>query len=262
MHSQHLGLPLTSSSSDQAASPVLWAHGWARTGADFYNVADALSTRYSHHLLDLPGHGQTPKPEEDWDTSQYADAAAAWIKNEIGQPVIWVGHSFGGRVGLRLAAQHPEFVKGLVLVASAGLPRQRKGSEQARYVYRKNLYQLLKRVLPASRREALRQRFSSPDYLNAGDMRGIFIKTIAEDQSQSAATIACPVRLFYGSADSETPPEIGQRLESLIPDARLTVLDGATHWDILTRGAPLITKAVVDLQGQTAAKMPSKEADQ
>lgn len=253
MHSQHLGLPLPSSSSDQAASPVLWAHGWARTGADFYNVADALSTRYSHHLLDLPGHGQSAKPDEDWDTSQYADAAADWIKAHIGRPVIWVGHSFGGRVGLRLAAQHPELVKALVLVASAGLPRQRKGREHVRYVYRKNLYQLLKRLLPASRKDALRQRFSSADYLNAGDMRGIFLKTIAEDQSKNAATITCPVRLFYGSADSETPPEIGQRLKALIPDAQLTVLDGATHWDILTRGAPLITKAIVDLQATAGA---------
>ncbi len=261
MHSQHLGLPLPNEASSHANSPVVWAHGWGRTGADFYNVADALSTRYSHHLLDLPGHGQTPKPDDDWDTSQYADAAADWIKEQIGQPVIWVGHSFGGRVGLRLAAQHPDWVKGLVLVASAGLPRQRKGREQARYIYRKNLYQLLKRLLPASRRDALRQRFSSADYLNAGEMRGIFVKTIAEDQSASAPTIACPTRLFYGSADSETPPAIGERLAGLIPDARLTVLEGATHWDILTRGAPMISKAVVDLQAQAAAAQIAKGQD-
>lgn len=252
MFSQHLGLPLEADATHSPNAPVVWAHGWGRTGADFYNVADALSTRYAHRLLDLPGHGQTPKPEQDWDTSQYADAVAAWLRSEVGRPVIWVGHSFGGRVGLRLAAQHPELIKGLVLVASAGLPRQRQGKEQLRYVYRKNLYQALKRLLPKSRHDALRQRFSSADYLNAGDMRGIFLKTIAEDQSTSAQTITCPTRLFYGAADSETPPEIGHRLAALIPNARLTVLEGATHWDILTRGASLITKAVVELQSAPA----------
>lgn len=248
MFSQHLGLPIEAGAANAQAAPVIWAHGWGRTGADFYNVADALSTRYAHVLLDLPGHGQTPKPDQDWDTSQYADAVADWLRANIGRPVIWVGHSFGGRVGLRLAAQYPELVKGLVLVASAGLPRQRKGQEQLTYVYRKNLYQLLKRLLPKSRHDALRQRFSSADYLNAGEMRGIFLKTIAEDQSSAVQTIACPTRLLYGSADSETPPEIGQRLADLIPDARLTVLEGATHWDVLTRGAAQITKAVVALQ--------------
>lgn len=251
MFSQHLGQPL-----DVAAdAPVIWAHGWGRTGSDFYNVADALSTRYAHLLVDLPGHGQTPKPEQDWDTSQYAEAVATWLRAEVGRPVIWVGHSFGGRVGLRLAAQHPELVKGLVLVASAGLPRQRKGQEQLRYRYRKHLYQALKRLLPKSRHDALRQRFSSADYLNAGEMRGIFLKTIAEDQSATAATITCPTRLVYGSADSETPPEIGHRLAALIPNARMTELEGATHWDILTRGASLISKAVVDLQATSEQEL-------
>lgn len=239
LHYQELGL-------DQGI-PVVWAHGWARTGRDWYNVADAVSTRYRHALLDLPGHGQTPRPDEAWDTAAYADEAARWIKQTYEGPVYWVGHSFGCRVGTRLAAQHPELVKGLVLVAAAGLKRERKGLEALRYAYRSNSYKVLKAVLPEGYRDSLRHRYSSADYLNAGEMRDIFIATIAEDQTHVLPQIQCPVSLIFGGLDTETPVELGERMQDLIPNASLKVLDTMNHWDILTRGAAQITQSLVTM---------------
>ena len=57
-------------------------------------------------------------PAEPFDVQ--ADLLAQLITSRNAGPVVVVGHSYGGGVALFLAAQHPDVVKGLVLVASLG----------------------------------------------------------------------------------------------------------------------------------------------
>ena len=109
---------------------IVFAHGWARSHHDFIPVAEALIAQHRSILIDLPGFGATPRPEEGWDTKQYADFAAEFIREKIGAPVVWVGHSFGDRVGMRLGVHHPEVLKGLVLVAAAGIRLDRRTAWQ------------------------------------------------------------------------------------------------------------------------------------
>ncbi|MCD8497675.1 MAG: alpha/beta hydrolase [Alphaproteobacteria bacterium] len=107
-------------------SPViLWAHGWGHSHEAFMPLAESLVRLGKHVLIDFPGFGQSPKPDADWATEDYADAMAAWIKEQGIGPVIWVGHSFGGRVGIQLAARHPDLIKAMCLIAGAGLKRKR-----------------------------------------------------------------------------------------------------------------------------------------
>jgi pimeloyl-ACP methyl ester carboxylesterase len=42
--------------------------------------------------------------------------------------------------------------------------------------------------------------------------------------------------LVYGDRDTETPPELGTRLNGLMPRSRLVVLRGFDHWNVLTEG--------------------------
>ena len=67
-------------------------------------------------------------------------------------------------------------------------------------------------------------------------MRGILTKVVNEDLSDIATTINCPVKLIYGGADDETPPEIGHRLADLIPGAEYVELDGLDHYSVLGAG--------------------------
>lgn len=152
-------------------------------------------------------------------------------------PVLWVGHSFGGRVGLRLASQHPNAARGLFLIASAGLKRKRSLPQKFYLMAKVRAYKAMKAL--AGKKfspEWLQKRLGSTDYRNAGVMRPIFVKTVNEDQTENVKTITCPVRLVYGANDTETPPEIGQRLSRLIPHAELTILPGQDHYSVLGGG--------------------------
>src|SRR5207248_1741690 len=169
----------------------------------------------------------SPLPPGPWGTADYADAMAEWLTGCGAARRVWIGHSFGSRVGLQLAARHPELVQGLFLIAAAGLPPQRSPTARIRFAAR-------------------RWRFGSADYRQAGAMRPILVKAVSENLSEAARAVRCPTVLVYGEHDRETPPDIGERLRHLIPDAQLHVLRGFDHWNVLTEGQHQVTHRLSD----------------
>lgn len=222
-----------------ASGPVfVWAHGWGQNHQGLAELAAVFRARGRHLLVDFPGFGASPPPSDSWGTKDYADYMAEFIRQQApGNRVIWIGHSFGCRVGLQMAARHPDLISGLFLIAAAGLPRKLPLFKKYYFRGRIRLYKFLKKLIPYGLPEDwLMRKFASADYKNAGPMRAILVKTVNEDLSDIARTITCPVRLVYGSQDTETPPEIGERLKALINNAQMVHLEGFDHYTVLGAG--------------------------
>jgi pimeloyl-ACP methyl ester carboxylesterase len=96
-------------------------------------------------------------------------------------------------------------------------------------------------------RDRLRRRFGSADYRAAGELRPILVKAVSEDLTEIARGVRIPVVLLYGDQDRETPPEMGVRLNGLMPQSRLYVLRGFDHWSLLTDGRHLILQRLGEL---------------
>ncbi len=255
--------------SPAGAPELVWAHGWGQTHHSLLPLAQAMRRSAPSLLIDLPGFGASPPPPGPWGTADYADAVAAWLaaihapsaaphpsplpaSGEREGPAaqrwegeglqaarrIWVAHSFGCRVGLQLAARHPEALAGLFLIAAPGLPPGRSPWRQGGVMARRWAYRLARQFTPEGpARERLRDRFGSSDYRQASPlMRQVLVKAVNEDLSASARAIRVPVALVYGDRDPDAPLDIGRRLERLIPQSRLVVLRGFGHLDILTDG--------------------------
>jgi pimeloyl-ACP methyl ester carboxylesterase len=219
-------------------SPLfVWAHGWGHTHRAFLPLAESLRRTATSVLIDFPGFGASPAPPAVWGTADYADAIAEWLATLPAGRRIWIGHSFGCRVGLQLAARHPEAVDGMFLIAAAGLPPQRSPMARLKIAGRRWAFRMARSLTPEGpARDRLRERFGSADYRQAGAMRPILVKTVSEDLTGVARAVRCPVVLAYGENDRETPPDIGERLQQLIPNAQLHVLRGFDHWSVLTEG--------------------------
>ncbi|MGQ0526493.1 MAG: alpha/beta fold hydrolase [Alphaproteobacteria bacterium] len=216
---------------------IIWAHGWGQTHTAFSAIAESLNQSGRHLLIDLPGFGVSPVPSEPWGTADYADALAALIREQDAGKVIWVGHSFGCRVGLQMAARHPDLAAGLFLIAAAGLPRKRYLIQKIYLETRIYTFKILKSFIPHGPvRDRLLKKFMKGDYASAGPMRAIFVKTVNEDLTPLLSRIRCPVKLVYGADDSETPPEIGRRIQKGIAGAEMVTLEGQDHYTMLGEG--------------------------
>jgi abhydrolase domain-containing protein 6 len=101
--------------------PVLLVHGLGGAAANWTLVAPRLVDRRRVIVPDLPGHGGSGRPPEGARLSWYADVLAELLECLRAAPAGVAGHSMGGVVTLRLAAQHPDLVAGLALVDSAGI---------------------------------------------------------------------------------------------------------------------------------------------
>lgn len=236
---------------------VVWGHGWGQSRAAFRALAQGLAPLGKHILIDFPGFGESPAPATSWGTDDYADETARFIRKQTDKPIIWIGHSFGCRVGLQLAARHPDLIAGMALIAAAGLKRKRPLWQKMYFKIRIAVYKILKKMIPLGvNEEWLKRRFGSTDYRNAGAMRDILVRTINEDLTEAARTIRCPVALVFGMNDGETPPELGERLQHLIPGAELTVLAGQDHYTLLGEGrhqvAPILKKLIEKIQSRNA----------
>ncbi|MBU2533083.1 MAG: alpha/beta fold hydrolase [Alphaproteobacteria bacterium] len=240
------------SEANHGAWRFVWAHGWGQNRSAMQAMAQSLFTLGTHDFIDFPGFGSSPGPQAAWDTADYADVIAQWLRRTgTGRPVVWIGHSFGCRVGIQIAGRHPDALDRMMLVAAAGLPRRRTALQQARLSARIYGYKALKRLAPLAglSQDALRDKFGSADYKAAGAMRDILIKVVNEDLSDVARNITCPVELVYGSRDTETPPDIGERLAALVPRAHLTILDGLDHYTVLGEGRHQVAKRLKALLG-------------
>lgn len=238
---------------DATKPPVVFGHGWGRTYRDFIPVAEALAPVARSYLIDFPGFGDTPRPDETWGTDDYADHITEFLKNAHGlSSYCWVGHSFGGRVGMRIAAKTPDLINHLVLVASAGVPRTRSALQKLQG--RRRGWEFKMRKAGAKTPEALaalEQQYGSLDYIHSREigMRDIFVRTVNEDQTDTLGRITCPTTLIYGGKDTETPVEVGETIAAGISGAELIVCPHYDHISILDRGRHQIALAIKEKLG-------------
>ncbi len=216
---------------------ILALHGWRRTHRDFVGSlgengvgAEALDAI----AVDLPGFGATPPPPEAWGAAQYAEALAPLL-SDMCTPVAVLGHSFGGLVALRLAAERPESVRALVLTGVPRLVSVGPGRMRQRRLFRAGRVAHRLKLLSDESMERLRMRYGSADYRAAqGVMRQVLTRVLAEPNEHFLRAVKCPVELVWGDDDRDAPIEVARTALPAVPDGHLTVCPGAGHLVPLT----------------------------
>lgn len=221
---------------------VLALHGWGRRGGDYRHALagiDALAP-------DLPGFGASPPPSEPLGAEGYATLVAGLL-DEFASPPVIVGHSFGGRVAVCLAAANPGRVGPLVLTGSplVRLTPGRKPSFRFRLARRLNRLHLLS----DDRIETMRKSRGSADYRAAsGVMRDVLVRVVNESYESQLRALGVPAILLWGGDDMEVPVAVAERALGIIIDggsrAELEILPGVGH--LVPTEAPQALRRVVD----------------
>ncbi len=230
---------------------LIMLHGWNRSLHDLKPLAEILSSYAKVFVIDLPGFGKTPPPPlEGWDTNQYAELILEFIRRNNLEKVILLGHSFGGRISLRICAKHPELIEKLILIDSHGLKPVRSLYQHIRIFFIKKAANLIKstdRTFGTNiYKEKFAKKYGSPDYQNAGVLKNTFVKTISEDQQVDVQNIKTKALLLWGSEDKETPLEMGKKFNKLLVNSKLIILEGKDHSPFHGIGSHLCANHIIN----------------
>lgn len=211
---------------------VLMLHGWGNNLHSFDGLIKKLDDRRIIRL-DLPGFGGSELPKNAWAISDYALFVKAFIEKISISPDVIVGHSMGGRVAIEGTARGLFAPRKLVLIASAG-GAQRKNVRNYLYLVVAKIGKIITSVPPLRYwRASMRKRLyaaAESDYYDAGPLRETFKKTVNEDITPIAQTLAIPALLIWGAEDTTTPISQGQKLHGAIENSKLEILDNCDHF--------------------------------
>lgn len=200
----------------------MFLHGWGGS-IDSFNKVQSLASHFTVTIVDLYGFGKTPPPPHPVNLDYYVQGVLRIIKHYNMDDLIIIGHSFGGRIAMRLASICDR-VSGIILADSAGLRPKRTLSYYIKVLSYK-IGKLLKLKL---------NNCGSADYQSlSGAMRKTFVNIVNEDLTDTAKKIVVPTLILWGSEDQETPISMCKKLNKYIAKSKTVIFEGAGHFAYL-----------------------------
>ncbi len=195
---------------------VLLLHGWGRSHEDFDGLAELFSGR-SFLAIDFPPFGKSAKDIEGWGIFTYAQMVMSLCEHLNIKSVDIVAHSFGGRVATILSAVECSFVHSCVLVGSAGM-KPKRGIKYHCKVFKYKFCKKMGKNL---------QNQGSPDYQALSpEMKKTFVNVVETHLEEYAKQIKTKTLIVWGMEDKETPLYMAKRLNKLIKNSHLELLNG------------------------------------
>lgn len=240
--------------------PLILVHGLAASLRDWDAwIPRLVSSGYRTLALDLPGHGDSPKPD---DIRRYTipymfSEFEQWIRGlNLSSPVCIIGHSLGGYMSLEFSRQHPDMVNKIVLInpfyqanqLAPALRILRKSAPlSARflalapfwllqsYVSIYPIYQ--KGFSPLARRQiAIDLKRASPQILN--------LARAVPDLTPRLLEITTPTLLIWSDRDQTLSPSSYPALAKRLPNGKSHLIQRAGHQPHITHAEETINLAL------------------
>jgi pimeloyl-ACP methyl ester carboxylesterase len=111
------GQPIHVHEEGPPGNPVaVLVHGWSSSWYAISPLLPTLNSRFRCLAVDLPGYGKSPPLPERATIDGYVDLLATLIRETRKQPIVLVGHSMGGMIGITLALHHPALIERMILL--------------------------------------------------------------------------------------------------------------------------------------------------
>ena len=223
---------------------LLLLHGWGYDLTLLMPLAQALAPSFRVTLADMPGHGLSPEPEKAVTVFEYAELVYHLLQALGIERTCLLGHSFGCRLAVILAAKHPEKIKRMVLCGAAGVLPKRSAAYYLK-VYRYKAAKIFIKTFAPGKLKKWQQSKGSEDYQKLSPvMKASFSAIVNQDLTPLLKDIQAPVFLIWGEKDTATPLYMAQIMEQNIPDCAKVVYSGRTHYAFLEE--PARTLAIVN----------------
>ena len=215
--------------------PVLLLHGWGSSFDVYRGIINTLKNRCRLFAVNFPGCGGSDTMDTPWSLDDYCHFVLKFMAAVgISDPIL-IGHSHGGRVILKMAADGMVNPPKIVLLDSAGLIPKKSTKQKLRAKSFKAIKRVLSLPVIKNHSEPLldkaRKHYGSADYNAAPEvLRKSLVSLVNTDLRDIIHNIKCPTLLIWGENDTATPLSDAKIIESLIPDSGLCVIKGTGHY--------------------------------
>jgi pimeloyl-ACP methyl ester carboxylesterase len=231
------------------APPVVLLHGITGHARVWDHLASRLQPGHRVLALDQRGHGDSdPAPDDDYGVGTMADDVAAFAGSLRLDRFALVGHSMGGRIAIKYAADHGARLDRLVIIDIgpeidlSGLMRVRDMMAQApeRIESEEWAVEYIRRGNPRQDLDMLRERVRHGlKRLPDGELTWKYAKGLrdmmragrrdAVDLWEPLLRIACPTLVVRGAESDILSADVAKKMTERLPAGRLVEIEGAGH---------------------------------
>ncbi|MBR8827187.1 MAG: alpha/beta fold hydrolase [Gomphosphaeria aponina SAG 52.96 = DSM 107014] len=245
---------------EELNTPLILVHGFGAAIEHWRHNIPVLSEKHTVYALDLLGFGASRKPYTDYQVSLWVEQVDDFWRTFIRQPVVLVGNSIGSLVCLEAAVNHPEMVKGLVMLSLPDVSLREEMIPKLLQPVVKTIEGLvasppvIKTLFQVLRRPEVIRRWAGVAYVNKEAITEELVEILAAPaQDEGAGRTFCalfkavrqpefaspvkkvlpklqiPMLLIWGKGDRMVPPSLGPIFAGLNPQIQLVELEHVGH---------------------------------
>lgn len=210
-------------------------HGWTQS-ADAWrdNIAD-LSKRNRVIVVELPGHGQSDKPQTTYSMDYFARAVDAAMRDAKVKRAVLVGHSMGTPVARQFYRKNPDKTLGIVIVDGSLRPFGDKAVMDQMMAgfrgpqYRDTVSQMMAFISGPNLSDELKQRINSssmntPQYVLVSAFEGMLDNSIWTEDKVNVPVLAIM------ATTALLPPNAEESFRAIAPKLEFQLFDGVGHF--------------------------------
>lgn len=226
---------------------ILILPGWGNTRTTFTNIINFFKENYTIYIIDYPGFGNSPLPNEDLTIYDYTNIVRDFLEDKnIIDPII-IAHSFGGRITTLLSGYYKEKIAKIIYIDAATI----KPKKTIKRFLKEKTYKLLKKLIklfPKLKQEYYNQKllkiFGSKDYQTLPkSMHKTFKNIVNENLTYYLKNIESETLLLWGKLDTATPLKDGYKMNNLIKNSALIIFPKGNHFSYLQY--PYLTNQII-----------------
>jgi 2-hydroxy-6-oxonona-2,4-dienedioate hydrolase len=221
------------------AERLVLVHGLGLSGRYMLPTAQALLEEYAVFAPDLPGFGDSGKPDRVLTIAELGDSLAGWIQAVRLEPVVLLGNSLGCQIIAAALDRHPTVATAAILQGPTTPPGERRIAWQF-IRWRQNLGYDPPDMKAISR----------DDYLKCGRWRvwKTFYDALSDAMEERLPRIAQPILVVRGELDPICRREWAREVAERLPAGRFAEMPGVAHTLVFTAPAELaeVTRRFLD----------------
>ncbi len=239
---------------------LIFLHGYLDSWFSYSAVLESLPKNYHAIAITMRGHGDSDKPLQGYEMEDFSDDIIAFMDHFGYRRASFVGHSMGSLIAERLAIDHPDRVKKLILIGASAsavgntlltevLDAVTELQDPIPYEF---VYEFQAETAPNPISSAfINGIVSETEKIPARIWRDALEGLLHADYTEEVSKIQAPTLLIWGGGDAIFSAGEQQDLLDRIPNSQIVVYPNLSH--SLNWEQPRLVALEIDLFMRTQA---------